>query len=81
MDIVIPATVKGLEEKEKILGTDKDKDTGKVFVTTRNMGWFVLFEGSHEWLFVGYEKPVGLDPGTEIDIKLAPRRKILDGGG
>lgn len=74
----IPTKVVKIEEKKKHLATNVEKTTGEnqiVMVTTVDIGWFVLFEGSQESLFVGMEKPADLEPGTEVEIIIAPKIK------
>lgn len=78
MRIVIPAKVCSLEEKTQTLSSDKDKDTGKTMITTRVIGWFACFEGSHESLFVGTEKPTDMDPGREARIIILTGSDIKD---
>ena len=74
MNIRMPTRVVKLEEKKRITGGKKNAD-GEAKLTSETVGWFVHFEGSYESLYVGKEKPVGLDPGTEVDIIIAPRGK------
>jgi hypothetical protein len=70
-------TVKKLELKKKTISTriKKEEDKEMVMVETINLGWFVLFEGSQEFLFVGEEKPDDLEPGTQVQIFIVPKRK------
>lgn len=72
MNIRMPTRVVKLEEKKRITGGKKDAD-GQTTLSSETVGWFVHFEGSYESLYVGKEKPVGLDPGTKVDIIIAPR--------
>ena len=72
MNIRIPTRVIKLEERNRIASAKKNADDTVAFVH-QNLGWFVHFEGSYEALFVGFEKPAGLDPGTEVDILIVPR--------
>lgn len=72
MIIRIHTKVKELIEKEITTGGTKDKDD-KAILTYEKVGWFVHFEGSYEALYVGRDKPEGLDKGTEVDILLVPK--------
>lgn len=74
MHIRIQTKVKELIEKEITTGGKKDKDD-KAVLSYEKVGWFVHFEGSYEALFVGREKPEGLEAGTEVDILIMPREK------
>jgi hypothetical protein len=73
VNIRIPTRVKKLEEKKRISYSRKDKN-GEAITIMENLGWFVHFEGSWEALFVGYEKPEGLETGSEVDIIIQPRK-------
>lgn len=70
--IRIQTVVKDLIEKEITIGGVKDKDD-KAIITYQKVGWFVHFDGSYEALFVGKDKPEGLDKGTEVDILIVPK--------
>ena len=72
MRIRIPTRVVELAEKNRIVSAKKNEDDTVSF-THEKLGWFVHFEGSYEALFVGSEKPEGLEPGTEVDILIVPR--------
>lgn len=74
MNIRIPTRVLELKERQTVLSGVKDKE-GNVHLEYKTLGWFVHFEGSREALFVGMEKPEGLDTGTEVDILIVPRGK------
>jgi hypothetical protein len=39
-------------------------------------GWFMLLEGSWEWLFVGAEKP-DFAPGDRVKITIAKREEAV----
>jgi hypothetical protein len=77
MTYKIYTTVKKLELKKKTISTrlEKDEDKEMVMIETIDLGWFVLFEGSQEFLFVGKEKPDDLEPGTQVRIFIVPKRK------
>lgn len=57
--IVINTTCRAVEKKEKVIRTEKVvvNDNEKIMQTTLALGWFALFEGSWEWLYVGAEPP------------------------
>jgi hypothetical protein len=72
MRIRIPTRVVKLEEKHRVVSAKKNDDD-TVAYTHENLGWFVHFEGSWEALFVGFQKPEGLEKGAEVDILIIPR--------
>ena len=69
----IPAKVKFLELKNKVVHSKKEPTTDRIISTVITLGWFVNFEGSHESLFVGVDEPKDLKPGTEVDIIIVTR--------
>lgn len=75
--IRIPTKVKHLEEKYRRVLTEMDgsKLFGKIEFENKSMGWFVHFEGSYESLYVGETKPIGLDPGTEVEVVIVSKAK------
>lgn len=54
--------------REEIIRTDLDLN-GKPFSTQRPIGWFALFEGSHESIYLGATDP-DLKPGDRITITI-----------
>lgn len=73
----IETNVVKLEQKTRAraaVAIGKDPNTGKNIyqVETENIGWFVLFENSHEWLFLGFEKP-NLTVGQGVKIRIEPK--------
>jgi hypothetical protein len=74
MNIRIQTRVKEVIEKEIVTGGKKDEND-KAILSYQKVGWFVHFEGSYEALYVGEQKPEGLEPGTEVDIIIEPRSK------
>ena len=73
----IPTRVKHLELKKRIVKADfvdRAKPDSVVNTEMKELGWYVHFEGSYESLCVGPDKPVNLEPGTEVDILIVPRR-------
>ncbi len=73
---IIHARVAKLEEKTEAVRavvTGKDPGTGKNIyeIERKNIGWFVLFEGSNEWKFLGNEKP-NLQVGQKVKIRIEP---------
>ena len=75
--IRIPTRVKHLELKRQTIHTRKDTASDKIVAEIVPLGWYVHFEGSYESLFVGQEKPRGLEVGDEVDIIIIPRKEIL----
>lgn len=72
----IRTTVQTLELKTRALGAHKHPTIPDEVVWQREtIGWFVRFHDSWESLFVGFDKPLDLDPGTEVDIIIQPRNK------
>lgn len=70
----ISTRVRALEMKTMIVRTYKDPtDANKILTDTKPMGWFVLFEESYESLYVGHERPLDLEPGTEVEIIINPK--------
>ena len=41
-----------------------------------DLGWFILLEGSHEWLYVGGEKPE-LQPHDEVEIRITRKPYVI----
>lgn len=74
-NIRIPTKVLKLEEKTQVVKGWVDPITKEVNVTRKSLGWFVHFEGSYEALFVGWERPEGLEPETEVDIIIIPKNQ------
>jgi hypothetical protein len=69
----IQTRVKNLEQKKITTSSKKDPNSDKILSTVAFLGWFVLFEGSYESLFVGHDEPKDLTPGTEVDIIIKPK--------
>lgn len=57
-------SVNEVVEKEYVSGSGADAVFNNV-----SRGWFVAFEGSHESLFLGMEKP-GLVVGDEVEVNI-----------
>jgi len=64
--------VKELAPREKLVRSYKIGDN--VECEMRNMGWYMLLEGSWEALYVGTTQPEGLSVGDEVEVVI--RRKI-----
>ncbi len=73
MSYLIRTRVKNLELKKTTTGSRKNPKTDEITSTVVSLGWFVLFEGSYESLFVGNDEPKDLTPGTEVDIIIRPK--------
>jgi hypothetical protein len=74
MTYKIKTTVKALEHKSRAVSANKHPtEPNEVIWVRENIGWFVTFDRSHESLFVGWEEPLDLKPGTEVDIIIRPR--------
>ena len=71
VSLTIHTTVISCEQMDRIDSVTKD---GVPSLT--DLGWFVLFAGSHERLYVGSENP-GLAKGDEIEIVI--RKKHNEG--
>lgn len=67
--LVIRTKVAKLQELTENLRGYKNKVTGETVIETKNLGWFVRFEGSQEWLFAGTEKP-DVSVGDEVSISI-----------
>jgi len=73
MNYVFKAKVKNLESKRRALSAHKHPTVeNEVVWVYEDIGWFVTFEGSWEALFVGVDRPAGLEPGTEVRIIIEP---------
>jgi hypothetical protein len=73
MSYVIKSRVVSLEKKKRALSARKISDT-EVHWEYEDTGWFVRFEGSWEALFVGMDRPMDLEPGTEVEIVIRAAR-------
>lgn len=73
MSYLIRTRVKALELKKITTSSKKDPNSDKILSTVASLGWFVLFEGSYESLFVGHDEPKDLTPGTEVEIIIRPK--------
>ena len=71
----IPTTVKNLENKKLVTLSYIHPVTQKLSCVRRDMGWFVHFEGSYESLFVGFDRPLDLEPGTDVEIIIQPKSR------
>lgn len=74
---LIDTSVVKLEKKSRARSaviTGKDPNTGKNIyeIEREDIGWFVLLENSHEWLFLGFEEPT-LKVGQSVTIRLEPK--------
>ena len=74
---LISTSVAKIEEKTEAVRavvTGKDPLTGRNIyeIERKTIGWFVQFEGSHEYTFLGFEKP-NLQIGQKITIRIEPQ--------
>ena len=60
--------VSKIEQKKRLLAAWKEGD--QVRTEHENLGWFVLLEGSWEFLYVGETEPEGFQVGDEIEVIL-----------
>jgi hypothetical protein len=64
--------IKELKPRQEISRAYKIGDDVKC--ETRDLGWFMLLEGSWEALYVGGSHPEGLEVGDEVEVII--RRKV-----
>jgi hypothetical protein len=64
---IIKTRVVKVERKELVVRAYKIGD--EVFQDKENLGWFVLLEHSHEYLYLGQEQP-DLVVGQKIRIRI-----------
>lgn len=73
---LIHTRVAKLEEKTEAVRAvinGKDDNGRNIYdIERKSVGWFVLFEGSHEWNFLGFEKP-NLQEGQKVTIRIEPK--------
>lgn len=69
VDYIIRTRVVKVEKKSQVLRARKigDNDIEREIV---DLGWFVLFEHSYEYLFIGHEEPTDLFAGKKVRIRL-----------
>lgn len=65
----IPTRVADIAKEVRTTTTHRD-ERGEFGVQYHPIGWFVLFEGSRERLFVGHEKPRDLNVGDVVWISI-----------
>jgi hypothetical protein len=71
----IRSRVTDLQHKTRaVSGRKHPTIENEVIIEREDIGWFVTFENSHESLFMGMEEPKDLQPDTEVDIIIRPRR-------
>lgn len=64
VSFIIHTSVESIERMDRISSVSKEGVPVMV-----DLGWFVLFQGSHERLYVGTENP-GLAKGDEVEITI-----------
>lgn len=67
---IIHTSVESIERMDRIRSVSKEGVPVMV-----DLGWFVLFQGSHEWLYVGTENP-GLVKGDEVEITIRKKTHV-----
>lgn len=76
MKYLIDTSVVKLEKKSRARNaiiTGKDADGKNIYEIEReDIGWFVLLENSHEWLFLGFDEPA-LKVGQSVTIRIEPK--------
>lgn len=70
MSYVIHTKVVKLEHRERHYNVRKVGE--QVVSEIEPLGWFVLFEGSHECLYLGHIKPTDLAQGQAVKITITP---------
>lgn len=73
---VIDATVVKLEKKTRakqmvVIGSDPETGKNIYEIEREDIGWFVLLQHSHEWLFLGFQEPK-LKIGQAVKIRIEP---------
>ena len=66
--ITFKSTVRKLEQKQRLVRAWKEGDDVKTEI--QPVGWFMLLEGSHEYLYVGEEKPIGFEIGKRVTVEI-----------
>jgi len=64
--------IKEISERQRLVRAWKEGDESRTEM--KNMGYYMLLEGSWESLYVGETKPDGLEVGDEVEIII--QRKI-----
>jgi hypothetical protein len=75
MSIIFFSKVKNVEKKTRLIGswkTGKKSEDGKDEIRTEyeDMGWFVLLEGSWEYLYIGHAPPEDLAIGDKVIVTI-----------
>jgi hypothetical protein len=66
---LIVRKVEKKSENTRCRKTGVDENGKPVFTTeVTELGWCVLFNGSDEWVFIGYEKP-DINVGDKFELK------------
>ncbi len=68
--ITFHTTVVRVERRSRILSARKVGDS--VETEEQDLGWFVLFAGSHEMLHMGFDEP-SLKAGQKVTIRIEGR--------
>ena len=74
---IIKTRIERIEHKKRIVRITQNKnDRENPIVEDEDLGWFVLFEGSWESIFVGNEQPTDLRMGMKVDIIIKPEGEV-----
>jgi hypothetical protein len=68
-----------IEHRNRLVRSWKDAN-GDIQTAYRNLGWFLLLEGSYESLYCGAEEPVKengnrFQPGDEVEVIIRERQQ------
>jgi hypothetical protein len=74
---LIDTIVVKLEQKTRAKAAvpiGKNPETGKTIyeIEREDIGWFVLLQHIHEWLFLGFQEP-DLEVGQQVTIRIEPK--------
>jgi hypothetical protein len=66
--ISFKSTVRRLELKQRLVRAWKEGDD--VQTEYQELGWYILLDGSHEYLYVGEDKPIGFEIGKLVTVEI-----------
>jgi hypothetical protein len=65
------STIKNIERKSRILRAWKSGPNKEDVKTEKeDMGWYLLLEGSWEYLYIGVDDPIGWSIGDEVVVTI-----------
>jgi hypothetical protein len=73
MSIQFKSKIKKIEHKTRIKSAWKEGD--EIKTEEESLGWFMLLNGSWEYLHVGYEKPTGFEVGDAVVVTIAKEKE------